>query len=72
MTNADNETEKDSPTRTGGNLQTRESAPPTQPSSGNDTDPERTGGNLQTRESAPPLSPSSGSDDDQERGSSGG
>jgi len=69
MTNADNETEKDSPTRTGGHIQTRESAPSTQPSSSNDDDPERTGGHIQTRESAPP--PSSGDDDDPERGSSG-
>jgi hypothetical protein len=66
MTNPDNETEKDSQTRTGGNIETRESASPAQPSSSND-DPERTGGNIETRESSPQMSPSSESDGDPER-----
>lgn len=67
MTIPNNEKEKDSSTRTGGNIETRESAP-VRPISGND-DPERTGGNIETREgtSQPPLS---SGDDDPERGSS--
>lgn len=67
MTNSDNEKEKDDPTRTGGNIETRENKSQKRPSSGNDDDPERTGGNIETRESAPPASPSSGGDSDPER-----
>jgi hypothetical protein len=69
MTNADNETENDSLTRTGGHIETRESALPTQHSSSNDNDSERTGGHIETRESVPP--PPSGDDDGPERGDSG-
>jgi len=67
MTNADNRIENDSPTRTGGDIQTRESAPPASPVPGADNDPERTGGDIQTRESAPPASPAPDADNDPER-----
>lgn len=67
MTIADSKQEKDSPTRTGGNIETRENEPAKRPSSGNDDDPERTGGNIETRETPPPAPPpSTDSDPDRE------
>ena len=67
MTNTDKQKEKDSPTRTGGNIETRENEPLEHPSSGNEDDPERTGGNIETRESTPPVPSLSCGDTDPER-----
>jgi hypothetical protein len=67
MTDPDNETEKDFTMRTGGNIQTRESAPTAWPSSSDDNDQEQTGDNIQARETEPLPTLSLEGDDGPER-----